>query len=239
MITDGLLSGFVSFASPRDENIFAPTHRSTLRAAAGIFAEAFARHEVQARLEHQARTDSLTGLANRWAFGAAVEDALESLRTQESCGVAILLFDLDRFHVVNDTLGHPVGDGLLVAVADRLQQSTTDGEVIARLGGDELVVLLSNTDEPTALQRAEQFLAALDEPFMVGPSELRITASVGVSFSFDVGSDRSELLREADVAMYAAKREGGHRAKLYGLTLRDEVSTRLQTRTRLARSSRP
>jgi diguanylate cyclase (GGDEF)-like protein/PAS domain S-box-containing protein len=228
MVTDGLLAGFVSFTSMRDENIFAPTHRSTARAAAGILAEAFARHEVQARLEHQARTDSLTGLANRWAFGAAVEHALATRGTDASSGVAILLFDLDRFHVVNDTLGHPVGDALLVAVADRLQQSTTEGELLARLGGDELVVLLSNADESTALRRAEQLLTELDDPFRVGPSELRITASVGVSCSTDLHSDRSELLREADVAMYAAKREGGHRARVFGSTLRDEVSTRLQ-----------
>jgi len=228
MVTDGLLSGFVSFASARDENIFAPAHRSTLRAAAGILAEAFARHEVQARLEHQARTDSLTGLANRWAFGAAVDDAVAALREGSASGVALLLFDLDRFHVVNDTLGHPVGDGLLVAVADRLQRSMADREVLARLGGDELVVLLPDADEPTALRRAEQLLVALDDPFMVGPSELRITASVGVAFTDVANADRSELLREADVAMYAAKRDGGHRAELFSLHLRDEVSTRLQ-----------
>ncbi len=88
MVTDGLLSGFVSFTSYSDENIFAPTHRSTLRAAAGIFAEAFARHEVQARLEHQARHDSLTGLANRWAFARRSTTRCGALAAGESRGVA-------------------------------------------------------------------------------------------------------------------------------------------------------
>ena len=87
MVTDTEFSGFVSFSSYRDANIFAPSHRSTLRAAAGIFAEAFARHETQGKLHYQARHDSLTGLANRWAFASAVEDGLR----------AIAMGDVDRY----------------------------------------------------------------------------------------------------------------------------------------------
>lgn len=229
MVTDGLLSGFVSFTSYRDGNIFAPTHRSTLRAAAGIFAEAFARHEVQARLEHQAQHDSLTGLANRWAFGAAVDEALRSRAAQESRGVAVLLLDLDRFHVINDSLGHPVGDGLLVAMSDRLQQLVDGNDLLARLGGDELVVLLADvTSDDEARERAEALLAAFEEPFMVGSNELGVSASVGVALARGAHADRSQLLREADVAMYAAKRGGGRRVQIYDYPLRDEVTTRLQ-----------
>ena len=229
MVTDGLLSGFVSFTSYRDGNIFAPTHRSTLRAAAGIFAEAFARHEVQARLEHQAQHDSLTGLANRWAFGAAVDEALRSRAARESRGIAVLLLDLDRFHVINDSLGHPVGDGLLVAVSDRLQQLVHGNDLLARLGGDELVVLLVDVpSDDEARERADQLLAAFEDPFMVGSNELGVSASVGVALARGSHADRSQMLREADVAMYAAKRGGGRRVQIYDYPLRDEVSTRLQ-----------
>jgi diguanylate cyclase (GGDEF)-like protein/PAS domain S-box-containing protein len=229
MVTDGQLSGFVSFTSYRDGNIFAPTHRSTLRAATGIFAEAFARHEVQARLEHQARHDSLTGLANRWAFGAAVDEALRSRAAGESSGVALLLLDLDRFHVINDSLGHPVGDGLLVAMSARLQQLVEGNDVLARLGGDELVLLLTDvSSDDEARRRAEELLAAFEEPFLVGSNELGVSASVGVALARDAHVNRSQLLREADVAMYAAKRGGGRRVQIYDYPLRDEVSTRLQ-----------
>jgi diguanylate cyclase (GGDEF)-like protein len=228
MVTDGQLAGFVSFSSHHDEHVFAPAHRSMLRAATGILAEAFARHDVQARLEHQARHDSLTGLANRWAFGATVEEALHALAAGDSRGVAVLLFDLDRFNVINDSLGHPMGDGLLRAVADRLQRLIGPGELLARLGGDELVVMLGDVasyDEAEA--RAVTLLSAFADPFLVGGSELRISASVGVSVVQDASGDRSQLLREADAAMYVAKRQGGNCAQVYDVKLRDEVSIRL------------
>ena len=141
--------------------------------------------------------------------------------------MAALLFDLDRFHVINDSLGHAVGDELLIAVAERLGNEVRGSEVLARLGGDELVVLLTDVDAPeTATSRAEALLAALVDPFEIGASELRITASVGVSLICGHG-DRSQLLREADAAMYSAKRAGGRQVRLFDDALRDEMVTRV------------
>src|SRR5690606_8949740 len=117
----------------------------TVRSAAGILAQAFVRHEAERRLVEQARTDQVTGLGNRWAFDEALERALADLASRRAEGIALALVDLDRFKVVNDSLGHDVGDRLLADVAARLRSAADEQTLVARLGGDELLVLFDDS----------------------------------------------------------------------------------------------
>ena len=154
--------------------------------------------------EQQALTDTLTGLPNR---------KMLTERTREALGghddVALLLFDLDRFKEVNDTLGHHVGDQLLEVVADRLSGASRDGDTVARLGGDEFAVLLPSTDRVVAEQTARRLLDEICAPLVLGGLLVDVGASVGVAVAPEDGTDLDVLLQHADVAMYLAKDAGG------------------------------
>jgi diguanylate cyclase len=156
----------------------------------------------QAELEHMAMTDPLTGLANRTRFGVALAERLGTHRP-----ATVLLIDIDDFKTVNDTMGPALGDQLLYQIAQRLRQHSAVHELPARLGGDEFAVLL-DTDEPEpAEEAAARILRALAEPFRVGEHQLLAHASVGIAIACP-GDNADEVLRNADIAMYAAK-EGG------------------------------
>ena len=153
-----------------------------------------------------ARTDDLTGLANRRALRERLEAALTKSNAEEQ--IALLLLDLDRFKEVNDTFGHEAGDTLLQEVAARLATSVREQDVLARLGGDEFAVVLRG-DEQLAVTTAERLLACLEAPLVVRGSSVSIGGSVGVVAGPVAGQSASELLRAADVAMYVAKGRGG------------------------------
>ena len=155
-----------------------------------------------------ARTDDLTGLRNRRAFNADVPARLAAAEGRTS---ALLLLDLDRFTEVNDSLGHDVGDRLLIQVGIRLNRQLRAGDLLARLGGDEFAILLTRSGRADALTVAEKLRAALAEPFLLEGITLHASASVGISLFPDQGRDLTALLRKADMAMYKAKTErGGH-----------------------------
>lgn len=158
--------------------------------------------------EHLALHDPLTGLANRLLFVDRLEQALaRSRRSQELTGV--LMIDLDGFKAVNDRYGHLAGDALLRQVGQRLLALTRDSDTVARIGGDEFVVLITGASEPVSVRRATTRLAgAFDEPFDVGGHPVRISPSIGLVVE-DSSVAPDDLLRRADQAMYAAKRSGG------------------------------
>jgi diguanylate cyclase (GGDEF)-like protein/PAS domain S-box-containing protein len=167
-------------------------------------AAALVQAEVKAR--HEAGHDLLTGLPNRKLLIEQFEELLNSPRAAD--GVALLMIDLDRFKDVNDTLGHECGDELLIQVGLVLQTSVRDQDVVARLGGDEFAVLLpgvSDTASATAL--ADRIREALEQPFRVKGIDLDVEASIGIALTGD-HRDVSTVLRQADVAMYVAKRQG-------------------------------
>jgi len=158
----------------------------------------------QAKLEHLALHDPLTGLANRALFKEALEEAL--LQAATTGGVGVLFVDLDDFKSVNDTCGHDAGDRLLIEVAERLCSAVRSGDVVARLGGDEFVILRTGlTDDGRVMQPlVDRVMAGLREPFPVADRLLSAAGSVGVAHTF--GETTAEaLLAEADAAMYAAK----------------------------------
>jgi diguanylate cyclase (GGDEF)-like protein len=158
-------------------------------------------------LEMLARTDGLTGLANRRHFGDVVQQTLRVSRS-EAQPLALLLLDLDRFKLVNDTLGHGVGDELLVQVADRLKTAVRQTDTVARLGGDEFAVLLPGANPNAALRVATSIHAALLKPFPVAGRSIWVAASIGITCFPDHGYDQDTLLQRADVCMYEAKRKG-------------------------------
>jgi diguanylate cyclase (GGDEF)-like protein len=155
-----------------------------------------------------ARTDDLTGLRNRRAFNADVPTRLAAVEGRKS---VLLLLDLDRFKEVNDSLGHDVGNRLLVQVGIRLSRQLRAGDLLARLGGDEFAILLTDSVREDALTVAAKLRAALAEPFVLEGITLQTSASVGISLYPDQGADLTALLRKAEMAMYRAKTSrGGH-----------------------------
>ncbi|MCU1369756.1 MAG: hypothetical protein JWO77_950 [Ilumatobacteraceae bacterium] len=179
------------------------------------------------RLEHeltrQAFHDGLTGLANRALFQDRLEQGLAaSARAHDS--LAILLIDLDRFKQVNDTLGHGAGDELLRQLATRFSTVPRAADTLARLGGDEFAVLLSGTSEAAAVKIADRLLAQLREPVDIGDREVVLDASIGVVAHVGGHLAGEELVRRADVAMYAAKRSGGSRYEVFRMHMIEESS---------------
>jgi diguanylate cyclase (GGDEF)-like protein len=171
----------------------------------------------QAELEHLAMHDPLTGLANRARFGAVLAERLDA---HEPAGV--LLIDVDDFKTINDTMGHAVGDQLLYEVAQRLRRHSSVTELPARLGGDEFAVLLDGDDAGHAEEVAERIRESLTVPFRVGEHQLLAHASIGVALA-GPGDSGDEVLRNADIAMYAAKAGGKASWARFEPRMRDEV----------------
>ena len=182
-------------------------------------------------LHHQAFHDPLTGLANRALFADRIGHALASSRRPTP--LILLLADLDDFKAVNDTLGHPAGDALLIGVAERLRSVVRPEDTVARLGGDEFAVLLEDTDGLTGARRvAERIAEALEQPFDFGGVRMVIGASIGIAAAGSVTNDDTSvgdtLLLEADIAMYAAKAVGKGRYAVYAADLAAANIGRLQ-----------
>jgi diguanylate cyclase (GGDEF)-like protein len=180
---------------------------------------------LSANLRRHATTDDLTGLSNRRAFYADVHDRLTAAQHQHK---ALLLLDLNRFKEVNDSLGHHLGDRLLIQVGARLREHLRDGDLLARLGGDEFAILLEAADHHVPVAVAVKLRAALGEPFALEGIAVRTGVSIGISLFPEHGRDLSTLLRRADIAMYKAKgvHEGHH---LYSGADDVDGAARLQT----------
>ncbi|HMB17038.1 MAG TPA: diguanylate cyclase [Pelovirga sp.] len=167
-------------------------------------------HKVyEQQLQHQATHDALTGLVNRSLLKDRIDQAVHQSQ-RNSRAAALLLLDLDRFKVINDTLGHSVGDELLCEVASRLTKAVRETDTVARLGGDEFVVLLT---EITSLDRvamiAEKILTCLNKSYYLAGQQLSLSASIGISLCPKDANDSDNLIRFADIAMYQAKKKKG------------------------------
>jgi diguanylate cyclase (GGDEF)-like protein/PAS domain S-box-containing protein len=192
------------------------------------------RQQLEQQLRHQAFHDGLTGLANRALFADRVEHALQRLARQHGY-LAVLFIDLDDFKTVNDSLGHGVGDELIREVSDRLRRSVREGDTAARLGGDEFAVLLEDTDPEAASRAAERILDALHARFRIGRRQLTVGASVGVAIGSRTQSV-SDVMRNADVAMYRAKDAGKGRIVMFRKGMQRAAANRLQLRADLERA---
>jgi diguanylate cyclase (GGDEF)-like protein/PAS domain S-box-containing protein len=193
------------------------------------------RRALEQQLSHQAFHDSLTGLANRALFLDRVEHALD--RADRHAGpVAVMFIDIDDFKMVNDSLGHHLGDGVLVAVAERLKAATRPGDSVARLGGDEFAVLLDSGVMPRAAEVvAERIAKCLAPPVKIGTENITVQASIGVAIGQQPDNGADGLLRDADLAMYLAKRNGKGRFEMFHPAMHHAAVMRLETAADLRR----
>jgi diguanylate cyclase (GGDEF)-like protein/PAS domain S-box-containing protein len=198
-----------------------------VEAVAHVVAGALDRAAAEDELRRRALEDPLTGLANRALLKSQLEAELRHARRLQN-RVCVLVLDLDRFKIVNDTLGHSAGDVLLLKVAARLAGCMREEDLIARPGGDEFTVVATRTATDHAIAEvAQRLIDAVIEPFELDGREVFITASVGVAIS-DHGSETpEELLRDADAAMYRAKQQGGGRFEIFDVTLRHHLVQRM------------
>jgi diguanylate cyclase (GGDEF)-like protein/PAS domain S-box-containing protein len=195
--------------------------------------EISARKVAEAELAHAATHDPLTGLPNRSLLLDRLAMALG--RAERLPGAAcVLLFDLDRFKVVNDSLGHAAGDQLLVEVADRLRQIVRPGDTVARLGGDEFIMVCEDLNgEIDAIGIADRVAEVLRGTFVLDDAEVTVSASVGIAVASGPGSNPASLVRDADAAMYRAKERGRDRWELFDEGLRTRAVQRLSLETDL------
>ena len=194
------------------------------------------RHLLTMALKHEASTDPLTGVANRTVLMDRLRQALH--RMERGNGVlAVLYVDLDRFKVVNDSLGHRVGDAILLKMAERLLHHIRPADTLARLGGDEFVIVAENmVDEMAASDLARRIIEAGREPFQVGTEEFECTLSIGVASTTDSQRAAEDILREADLALYRAKDRGRDRAEVFDEELQTKAVSRLVTERMLRRA---
>jgi diguanylate cyclase (GGDEF)-like protein/PAS domain S-box-containing protein len=186
------------------------------------------------RLFHDAVHDSLTGLPNRALFMDRLDRAIRRSGLMDRPRAALLLVDLDRFKTVNDSLGHSGGDALLIAVARRLESLVTHEDTVARIDGDEFAVLLATrTHRDDALAFAEALAEFLSQPIEIGGQEVFPTSSVGVAICEDSHERPEELLTEAEIAMYRAKRSGKARIEIFEPGMRGEADDHLSVETDL------
>ena len=196
-----------------------------------------ARRQAEAGLHHIAFHDSLTGLPNRRRFHEHLAQAISRAQAEPQRQFGVMFLDFDRFKLINDSLGHNVGDEFLVQVSRRLLDNVRPKDIVARLGGDEFAILAEDLDlESYAVTLAERLLEVLRQPFQLAGTDITTSASIGITFSGVGYSQPEEVLRDADIAMYKAKLAGKARYALYDVGLHAEVSNRLQLEGDLRRA---
>jgi diguanylate cyclase len=197
---------------------------------------AIERKRAEVELAHQAMHDALTGLPNRALFYDRLGQALNRVGRQGSA-VAVLFLDLDRFKLINDSLGHGAGDKLLVSVAERLAGVLRAGDTAARFGGDEFVILCEDVSgERQAIAIAERIAAELDAPFVIDSDEVFAHTSVGIALATEPGARPEALIRDADAAMYRAKERGGGVYEVFDDAMRERAVRRMATENALHRA---
>ncbi len=201
---------------------------------ANVLADALARQAGEDAIRHTALHDALTGLPNRVLFLDRVEQALHRM-SRRTGQAAVLFLDLDHFKLINDSLGHSLGDELLAAVAVRIQGALRSDDTVARFGGDEFGVLLEVGGEREAVAAADRICSVFAEPFALAGTEQYVTASIGIAVARG-GETTGELIRDADAAMYRSKDHGRARHELFDEVMRSHAVVRLRVENNLRRA---
>jgi len=193
-----------------------------------VFSDITQRKQNEEQIRRQANYDALTGLPNRTLLLDRLSQALAGAR-REGRMVALLFGDLDRFKAVNDSMGHVIGDNLLQQVAERLRACVREADTVARFGGDEFVVILEDVKHADdAAEVAKKIIAHVDQPFTLGGREVFIGCSIGVTLFPDDANDASEMLRNADLAMYRAKSTGRNNYQFFTPLMNEQVHGRME-----------
>jgi diguanylate cyclase (GGDEF)-like protein len=204
---------------------------------AALQAEIEERKNAEARLLHDAFHDALTSLPNRALLLDRLKHVIETGRRHPDQRFAVLFLDLDRFKVINDTLGHMVGDHLLAGVGQRIEACLRPGDTVARLGGDEFGVLLEEILVPEdAILVADRILSALSRSVLVDGHDIFVTTSIGIALRRDEHERPEQLLRDADIAMYQAKQKGKNCAVVFDAAMHGDVVDRLELEADLRRA---
>ncbi|MFQ5729361.1 MAG: EAL domain-containing protein [Waddliaceae bacterium] len=202
-----------------------------------IFRDITKRIEAEIQLRHSALHDTLTGLANRSLFSDHLEHAIALRKRLKDYQFAVLFIDLDRFKVINDSLGHVIGDKLLTEVANRLKNRLRKDNVFSRLGGDEFAILIEHIDGVKMAKKiSRHILQTFEAPFNVEGREIYITASIGITVGGTKHNRPEDLLRDADNAMYRAKAQGRARHEMFTEEMHNEVIDTLRIETDLRRA---
>ncbi len=193
----------------------------------GIIIDITERKAAEEKIALLARTDGLTGLANRATFNERLQQTYAATR-RGGAPFAVLYLDLDHFKNVNDTLGHPAGDQLLCQMADRLRTSIRETDLVARLGGDEFAILQSDiSDLASAGTLAAKILEMLSQPYVIDGNELHLTVSIGISPFLPGTASPDVMMSQADMALYRAKDEGRNRYRFYSKALDEQMHIRV------------
>ena len=201
-----------------------------------LFSDITERKASYERIQHLAHFDALTNLPNRVLLNERLDFAIEVAKRNKT-QPAVLFLDLDRFKIVNDSLGHHVGDLLLKIVSERLQSCVRETDTVARLGGDEFVILLNSISEPNdAAHIAQEVVETIALPFMLDGHEVNIGASIGIGIYPDNGLDRPTLLKNTDAAMYHAKENGRNNFQFFSSAMNDKAFERLALENDLRRA---
>jgi len=227
--------GILVVQSYREDVRYTEADRDLLSYVSHHIAEAIDRQRKEDQIEHLAFHDGLTGLANRLLFEDRLTTALAQTERRQA-PLSILFVDLDRFKVINDSLGHPIGDEVLKVVAQRLAEGLREGDSLARRGGDEFLVLLPDTGPEGAASVAQKLIENIRSPMHCGAHDLTISASCGIAVFPENGPDTESLLKAADIAMYRAKEGGRDGYRLFNPEMNAAAQRRLTVETRLRRS---
>jgi diguanylate cyclase (GGDEF)-like protein/PAS domain S-box-containing protein len=223
-------------AYSRRPHTFPVADTNFLHAVGNLLASAIDRHMGEEATRHAAMHDPLTGLPNRTLVLDRIDHALRQLDREEQ-DLAVLVFDLDRFKVINDSLGHRAGDEVLLALAPRLEEVLRPGDTVGRLGGDEFVVVCEGAGGARgATALAERLSDAIRRPLVTRSGEHVVTASIGIVMATGHGETPESLLRDADAAMYRAKERGRGRFEIFDEGMRAQVLGRLRIETELRRA---
>ena len=199
----------------------------------GIIRDITERKHIEKELENMATHDILTGLPNRLMFSQLLNHAIQAARRYQR-QFAVLFIDLDRFKIINDTMGHEAGDQMLREIADRFRQSLRAVDVVSRLGGDEFIILIEEVNELNQIATlAKKILASTMKPVVILDNECRVTASIGISIFPIDGEDDQTLMKNADIAMYFAKEEGKNNYQFYSKEIKTQSTERMSIETNL------
>ncbi len=191
----------------------------------GIVENITARKQAEEQLRYDATHDQLTGLLNRNSFTTSLTNAI----AKDKARFAVLFVDLDRFKIVNDSMGHLIGDQLLTDIAERLSKEVNDDNIVARFGGDEFALIFKNIyDLPTLEQDINNVLHKLSQPYLLKDETFNTTASIGIALSNSEYKNADEMLRDADTAMYEAKKQGGDKSVIFQPGMRTRIVNMLK-----------